>query len=194
VKNLLTQFRLMLIVLVITVVLYPLVVTLVGNAAFPSQAQGSLVKYHGRIVGSRLLGQAFKSACFFQGRPSAVNYSGYSGATNYGPTNPELLKEVKSNLKSFIKENPGVNIKQIPLNILESSASGEDPDILPQAAYIQVPRISRLTGLSSAELGHLIAATEHNSFLGIFGPSRVNVLELNLKLADILAYRSGVKC
>lgn len=173
----------MLAALLAVIGVYVLAVSLVGPLLFPRQAAGSLVHYRGQVVGSELIGQAFTQARFFNSRPSAAAYNGAaSTATNYGPTNPALLAEVKSNLATFLKMNPGVRASQVPPSMVESSDSGLDPDITPAAAYLQAPRVARTNHLPLAVVRGLIARETRGRFLGMFGLPTVNVLELNLAL------------
>jgi len=167
---------------------YNLLMVGIGQAVFSGQANGSMVKYHGHVVGSRLIGQQFTSARFFEGRPSATSppYNASSStASNYGPTNPALLKEIRTNLAAVLKENPGVKASQVPPDLVESSASGLDPDISPAAAYLQVPRVAKVNHLPVSTVRNLVAQHVTGRFLGIYGAPHVNVLELNLALVKI---------
>lgn len=168
---------------------YNLLFVGIGQVAFPNQANGSLIRYHSRIVGSRLIGQQFTSARFFEGRPSATSPTPYnassSAASNYGPTNPALLKEIRSNLATVLKENPGVKASQVPPDLVESSASGLDPDISPAAAYLQAPRVARANHLPVGVVRSLVANHVTGRFVGLFGAPHVNVLELNLALLKL---------
>lgn len=181
--------RLVLLSVVVLGLGYNLLFVGIGQVAFPNQANGSLIRYHGRIVGSRLIGQQFTSARFFEGRPSATSPTPYnassSAASNYGPTNPALLKEIRSNLATVLKENPGVKASQVPPDLVESSASGLDPDISPAAAYLQAPRVARVNHLPVGEVRSLVANHVTGRFVGLFGAPHVNVLELNLALLKL---------
>lgn len=158
----------------------------IGAAFFPSQANGSLITKGGHVVGSRLIGQQFTAAKFFQGRPSATSPKPYnaaaSSASNYGPTNPALLKEIRTNLAAVLKANPGIKASQVPPGLVESSASGLDPDISPAAAYLQVPRVAKANKLPVAQVRALVAKHVSGRFIGVYGAPHVNVLELNLAL------------
>lgn len=178
-------FRLVLLMTVILGLGYNAAMTGVARLAFPYQAAGSLVVRHGTVVGSRLIGQQFTSPQFFQGRPSATTppyNAASSGATNYGPTNPALIKEVKTNLAAVQKANPGVASTAIPPDLVESSASGLDPDISPAAALLQVPRVAAANHLSTRVVRQLVQSQIRGRFLGLYGSPHVNVLELNLAL------------
>ncbi len=171
---------------------YNLLMVGIGEAAFPGQANGSLVTYHGRVVGSRLIGQQFSAPRFFEGRPSATTppyNAASSAASNYGPTNPALLKEIRTNLSRVLRENPGIKASQVPPDLVESSASGLDPDISPAAAYLQVPRIARVDRLPVSEVRALVARHVAGRFLGLYGAPHVNVLELNLALLKLIGRR-----
>ncbi len=186
--------RLVLLATVALGLIYPLVMTGLAQLIFPSQANGSLIVRHGRVIGSRLIGQRFTSARFFQGRPSATTppYNGASSAaTNYGPTNPALIKEVKTNLAGVLKANPGVTASQVPPGLVESSDSGQDPDISPASALLQVPRVARANHLSTATVRHLVESRIRGRFLGIFGNRYVNVLELNLAVQSLAHGHGG---
>jgi K+-transporting ATPase ATPase C chain len=179
-------------VLVFTAVLglgYNLAMVGLGEAAFPGQANGSLVSSGGRVVGSRLIGQQFTAARFFHGRPSATSPGPYnaaaSAASNDGPTNPALLAEISSNLAAVLRQNPGVAASQVPPDLVESSGSGLDPDISPAAAYLQAPRVARANHLPLGLVRSLIRSHVSGRFLGIYGAPNVNVLELNLALLAV---------
>ncbi len=185
--------RLLLLSTVVLGLIYPLVMTGLAQLIFPSQADGSLIVRHGRVIGSRWIGQQFTSARFFQGRPSATTppYNGSgSAATNYGPTNPALIKEVRTNLAAVLKANPGVTASQVPPSLVESSDSGQDPDISPAGAMLQVPRVAKANHLPGAAVRHLVETHIRGRFLGIFGNRYVNVLELNLAV-QALAHGHG---
>ena len=183
-----SALRLVLLFLVVLGLGYNLLIVAIGQAAFSGQANGSMVKYNGRVVGSRLIGQQFTSARFFEGRPSATSppyNAASSAASNYGPTNPALLQEIRTNLATVLKENPGVKATQVPPGLVESSASGLDPDISPAAAYLQVPRVAKANHLPVGTVRNLVAQHVTGRFLGIYGAPHVNVLELNLALLKI---------
>ncbi len=167
---------------------YNLAVFGLGKLIMPGQAGGSLVSRNHKIIGSSLIGQNFTSAKYFQGRPSAT-LPAYNAAastpSNYGPTNPLLIKEIKTNLQQVLKENPGISSSQVPPQLVESSASGLDPDISPQAAYLQVPRVAHLNHISKSVLMHYINNHITSRFLWVFGAPYVNVLSLNLEVAKL---------
>lgn len=188
VKVIWSAFRLVLVSLIVLGLGYNLVVVGIGQVAFPNQANGSLIKHNGQIIGSRLIGQQFSSARFFIGRPSATSpayNAASSSASNYGPTNPALLKEIRTNLAAVLKANPGVKASQVPPSLVESSASGLDPDISPAAAYLQVPRVAKANHLPLSTVQKLVASHITGRFIGIYGAPHVNVLELNLALLKL---------
>jgi K+-transporting ATPase ATPase C chain len=167
---------------------YNLVIFGIGKLIFPGQANGSLVVQNHRVIGSSLIGQNFTSEKYFQGRPSATTpayNAAASSPSNYGPTNPLLIKEIKTNLDRVLKENLGISASDVPPQLVERSASGIDPDISPQAAYLQVPRVSRLNHISKLALISYIKDNTVSRFLWIFGDSYVNVLSLNLEVVKL---------
>jgi len=175
----------------LTGVLYPLALTGAAALAFPGEASGSLVRVGDRTVGSRLIGQPFSSARYFWGRPSATPgrpYNGLlSGASNLGPTNPELVRRVQARLAELRGADPG-NDAPVPVDLATASASGLDPHISPAAAYYQVHRVSGARGLGEEEVRSLVTRTVRSRQFGLLGEPTVNVLELNLAL-DRLARR-----
>ena len=171
--------------LAFTVVLglgYPLLMTGFGQVAFHGQANGSMVQVNGHDVGSSLIGQEFKSAEWFHGRPSAASYDALaSGGTNLGPNSPDLLKSVDA-ARARIAQEDGVAPGDVPPDAVTSSGSGLDPDISPAYAAEQVNRVARVRGLSPAVVRALVARHTQPRALGFLGEPAVNVLELNLAL------------
>jgi potassium-transporting ATPase KdpC subunit len=176
---------------VITGVAYPLLVTGIAQAAFPRQANGSLVlDPRGKALGSSLIGQPFDDPRYFWGRLSATTDSNgkplaYNAASSYasnlGPTNPALVDEVKSRIDALQAADPGDH-GPIPVDLVTSSGSGLDPDISPAAAAYQVRRVARARGMDEARVRALVAEHTEGRQLGFLGESRVNVLALNLAL------------
>jgi potassium-transporting ATPase KdpC subunit len=181
-KTLRTALLMTLITTVLFGLIYPLAVTGLAQLFFPSQANGSLIYSNGKIVGSRLLGQAFTGPGYFHSRPSAAG-DGYdaanSGGSNLAPTNHALLDRVKADVAKLNAENPGA---PIPVDLVTTSASGLDPDISPDAAEFQLPRVAKERGMNPADLRAIVARHTSARDFGILGESRVNVLELNREL------------
>jgi K+-transporting ATPase ATPase C chain len=175
---------------VITGMVYPWLTTTVAQLTFPDQANGSVVKQGGRVVGSSLIGQSFTSPRYFWGRLSAtapVPYNGLaSGGSNLGPTNPALTDQATARVQDLQKADPDQKAP-IPVDLITASGSGLDPDISPEAAIYQVGRVARARGLPVATVQQLIDATTKKPFIGAFGPPTVNVLALNLALDRISA-------
>jgi K+-transporting ATPase ATPase C chain len=169
--------------------LYPLAMTGFASVAFPSQAQGSLIKRDGVTIGSHLAAQGFSSAKYFVERPTATSPPYNTAGTtfeNYGPTNPALAKLVSDNAKAVIKlegrYNQGLTIHDIPVDAVVTSASGIDPDISPAYAQLQSHRIAAVRHLPLATVQKLISQNTDGRWLGVFGEAGVNVLDLNLAL------------
>jgi potassium-transporting ATPase KdpC subunit len=166
---------------------YPLVMTGFGQAAFPHQANGSLIKVEGRIVGSELAAQEFKSPRYFHERPSAVAYNAAGTSfANLGPTSPDLATNVAKAAQAIMKlegpYNPGLTIHDIPVDAVTTSASGIDPDISPANAALQSLRVAAVRHLPLTTVQKLVARYNHGRAWGFFGEPGVNVLKLNLAL------------
>jgi K+-transporting ATPase ATPase C chain len=181
-RNLIVAALMTVVTTVLFGVVYPLVVTGLAQVIFPDKANGQLIEQNGKVVGSRIIGQAFSSPGYFHSRPSAAG-TGYdptnSGGTNLGPTNKKLIDAVKAAVDDAHKENPQA---PVPIDLVTSSASGLDPHISPAAAEFQVPRIARERGVAQADVRQLVEASTTGRQLGFFGEAGVNVLELNLAL------------
>jgi K+-transporting ATPase ATPase C chain len=177
----------------LTGVVYPLVVTGIAQAAFPRQANGSVIEKNGKAVGSTLIGQSFDDPKYFWGRLSAtldangraLPYNGgASSGSNLGPTNPALVDEVKGRVDALEAADPG-NEAPIPVDLVTSSGSGLDPEISPAAAEYQVRRVAKARGLGETKVRSLVAQHTTGRQLGFLGEPRVNVLTLNLGLDDL---------
>ncbi|KWX00347.1 hypothetical protein TH66_16125 [Carbonactinospora thermoautotrophica] len=185
-RQALAAVRALVVLTIVLGLLYPLLVTAIGQLAFRDQANGSRVSYQGRIVGSSLLGQGFTGPEWFHPRPSAAD--GYdasvSGGSNLGPANPELLRTVTERRAQVAREN-GVPESAVPADAVTASGSGLDPHISPEYAAIQVNRVARARGLDPARVAQLVRAHTQGRLLGFLGEPRVNVLELNLALEQL---------
>lgn len=194
--------------LVICGLVFPLVLTGLSTILFPHQANGSLVTVNGEVIGSELVGQDFTEPYFMKCRPSAYNYNTYtinedgkqiyldgtefkglaSGSNNYGPSNPALVERVEKGIEDFLKENPQVTREEIPTDLMTASGSGLDPHISPASANIQVASIAIASGLSEQQLHQIILDNTTEKLFGIFGEEVVNVLGVNLDIAQAMGY------
>jgi len=161
-------------------------VTLFAQVMFPGQAKGSLVLKDGKVVGSKLIGQAFGRPEYFHGRPSAAGDKGYdatsSSGSNLGPTSQKLADRLKTDIDALIKENPTIAKGEIPVDLVTASGSGLDPHISPKAALAQVDRVAKARHADPKQIEQIVLAQVENRELGFLGEKRVNVLLLNLKL------------
>jgi potassium-transporting ATPase KdpC subunit len=178
----------------ITGVAYPFAMTGIAGVLFPRQAQGSLIEKGGKVVGSALIGQEFKDDRYFHGRPSATTApdpndstktvsapynAANSGGSNLGPTSKALADRVKEDVEKLKAENPA---RPVPVDLVTSSASGLDPDISPDAALFQVPRVAKARNMPEDKVRELVTQSTKGRFAALLGEPRVNVLELNLAL------------
>lgn len=187
IKHLGTSLRVTIVSVVLLGLIYPLAMTAMAQVAFPRQANGSLVTAKGKVVGSAIIGQLWTKPQYFHGRPSAAG-KGYdptsTGGTNLGPTSKKLIDATKATIAQLERENPDAGGPP-PIDLVTSSASGIDPDISPQAAYWQAPRVARARGLSRAAVDERVARHVSGRTFGILGEPHVNVLELNLDLDGV---------
>jgi K+-transporting ATPase ATPase C chain len=173
---------------------YPLAMTAIAGVIFPKQAQGSLIERGGKVVGSALIGQEFKEDKYFHGRPSATTApdpadssktvpapynAANSGGSNLGPTSKALDDRVKEDVDKLKAENPTA---AVPIDLVTTSGSGLDPDISPEAALFQVPRVAKARNLPEDRVRQLVTENTKGPLAGLLGEPRVNVLELNLAL------------
>ena len=178
----------------ITGLAYPLAITEIAGAIFPKQAQGSLIERDGKVVGSALIGQEFKDDKYFHGRPSATTApdpadssktvpapynAANSGGSNLGPTSKALNDRIKEDVDKLKAENPS---SSVPVDLVTTSASGLDPDISPEGALFQVPRVAKVRGMPEDRVRQLVTENTSGRLGGLFGEPRVNVLALNLAL------------
>ncbi|HEY7163960.1 MAG TPA: potassium-transporting ATPase subunit KdpC [Candidatus Binatia bacterium] len=178
--------RTTIVTLVLTGLIYPFVMTGITQVIFPWRANGSLVTDEkGQVIGSELIAQGFANPAYLQPRPSAAGEKGYdatsSSGSNFGPTSKKLQDRIKDDVKRLKEENPDAT-GLVPADLVTASGSGLDPDLSPQAALWQVPRIAKARGISPERVRGLIEANVEARTLGIFGESRVNVLVTNLAL------------
>jgi K+-transporting ATPase ATPase C chain len=169
---------------------YHVVLWAIGRVAFPTQADGSLIRRpDGTIIGSRLIAQKFTRPEYFQPRPSGVDYNAAStGGSNYGPSNPDHLKAVQARLDAITKQE-GVTAGQVPSEMVTASGGGLDPHIPPAAAALQASRVASARGVSVDRVRDLIQAHTEPPTFGFLGRARINVLELNVALDETLGPR-----
>ncbi len=170
---------------IVTGLLYPLLVTVIGQTAFPHQANGSLIEQDGKAVGSALIGQPFSDPKYFWGRPSATGPYPYNAAassgSNQGPLNPALTDAVKARVQALRDADPG-NTAAVPVDLVTASASGLDPQISPAAAEYQINRVAKARKLPVQTVRDLVAKHTEGRQFGVLGEPRVNVLQLNRAL------------
>jgi K+-transporting ATPase ATPase C chain len=193
-KEIRPAILILLLLTLITGLAYPLAMTAIAGAIFPRQAQGSLIERDGKVIGSALIGQEFKDDKYFHGRPSATTApdpadssktvgapynAANSGASNLGPTSKALSDRLKEDVAKLKAENPTASV---PIDLVTTSGSGLDPDISPEGALFQVPRVAKVRGMPEDKVRQLVADNTSGRLIGIFGEPRVNVLALNLAL------------
>jgi K+-transporting ATPase ATPase C chain len=165
-------------------IVYPVVMTLISELVFPSQAGGSMVFVGGRSVGSSIIGQMWKKPQYFHGRPSAAG-NGYdptsTGATNLGPTSKKLVDSTRAAIVALQKENPDA-VGEVPMDLVTTSASGLDPDISPEGAYFQAPRVAKARHMTVDAVRAIITSHIVPRTFGFLGEPHVNVMQLNLAL------------
>ncbi|MGB6478590.1 MAG: potassium-transporting ATPase subunit KdpC [Candidatus Sulfotelmatobacter sp.] len=184
-KNLITAVLMTVVTTILFGLFFPFVITGLAQVLFPRQANGELVTRNGKVVGSHLIGQSFSSPGYFHSRASSAG-TGYdasnSGGSNLGPINQSLIARVQADAERLQAENPGA---EIPMDLLTTSGSGLDPDISPEAAEFQVPRIAKERRISEEVVREVVRKHTESRQFGFLGEPRVNVLELNLTLDEI---------
>ena len=185
---------LLVVLTLITGLAYPLAMTAIAGVVFPKQAAGSLIEKDGKVIGSALIGQEFKSDQYFHGRPSATSApdpadatktvsapynAANSGGSNLGPTSKALNDRVKEDIDKLKAENPSASV---PIDLVTTSGSGLDPDISPEGALFQVPRVAKARNMSEDRVRQMVTEKTEGRLAGVFGEPRVNVLALNLAL------------
>lgn len=193
--------------------LFPCLLSGLSALIFPSQAAGSLITADGQVVGAANVGQEFTEDYYMWSRPSQYHYNVYeedaegnqtytdgtefpgigSGSANYAPTNPALTERVEADIEKFLEKNPGVKREDIPTDLLTASGSGLDPHISPASAEIQIPRITEASGLSEEVIRDIVDRHTSGKILGIFGEDTVNVLQVNLEIAQSMGLISTVE-
>lgn len=186
--------------------LFPCLLTGLSSVIFPHQAGGSLISVNGMAVGAEHVGQEFTQDCYMWSRPSAYHYNVYtegedgakyyndgtefgglaSGSNNYAPSNPALVERVEADVEAFLEKNPGIKREDIPTDLLTASGSGLDPHISPASAQIQLPRIAQASGLSEESLQEIVKRNTTGKLLGVFGEETVNVLKVNIEIAQAM--------
>lgn len=207
-KSLLHGARQMVVVSIVLMVLcgllYPCLLTAVSSVILPKQAGGNLITVNGKTVGAEFVGQEFTEDYFMWSRPSACHYNVYtetadgekqyndgtafgglrSGSDNYAPSNPALAERVEKDMEAFLAKNPDVKKEDIPTDLMTASGSGLDPHISPAAAQVQVARIAQASGLTEEEVQKIVDENTEGKMLGVFGEETVNVLKVNIGIAQ----------
>ena len=193
-----------LVLMLICGLVFPCLMTGLSSLIFPKQSNGSLITVNGKAVGSEYVGQEFTEDYYMWSRPSAYHYNVYtegkdgkqyyndgteftglaSGSNNYAPSNPELSERVEKDIDAFLKKNPNVKKEDIPTDLLTASGSGLDPHISPDSAKVQISRISKASGLSEDDIQQIVKNNTEGKFLGVFGEETVNVLKVNIEIAQ----------
>jgi K+-transporting ATPase ATPase C chain len=184
-KYILQSIRLTAVLMVLLCVIYPLVVAFAGGFS-KGKGGGEKISKNGKVVGYALIGQSFTRPEYFWGRPSAVDYNAAgSGGSNKGASNPDYQQQVSDRIDTLLKYNPTITKADIPADMVTASGSGLDPNISEQGAIIQIKRIATLRKLDEQVVADLVVKNTQGPLLGMFGPTSVNVLKLNLALDEL---------
>jgi len=184
-KYIIQSLRLSGVLMVLLCVIYPLTIAFVGKFS-AGEGSGEKVTKNGKVVGYALIGQSFTKPEYFWGRPSAVGYNAAgSGGSNKGPTNADYLKDVEGRIDTLLKYHPYLKKSDIPADMVTASGSGLDPDISEQAAIMQIKRVATNRGLTDRAVAELVVKNTEGPLFGLFGPSKVNVLKLNVALDEL---------
>lgn len=182
-NHIVSAFRLTFVMLVV-VGIY-LVIVYEGSKVLPTEGNGEIINYKGQKFYANI-GQEFKSEKYFHGRPSSVNYNAAgSGGSNKGPSNEEYLETVQKRIDTLRMQNPGMKDTKVPVELATASGSGLDPDISEEGALYQAKRIAKVRNVSEEQINNLIKKQTEKPFLGLLGPSKVNVLKLNIALDQL---------
>ena len=184
-KYILQSLRLTAVLMVLLCVIYPLIVAFAGGFS-KGNGGGEKVIENGKVVGYARLGQSFTKPEYFWGRPSAVGYNAAgSGGSNKGPSNADYLKQVSDRIDTLLKYNLGLRKADIPADMVTASGSGLDPNISEQGAIIQIKRIAAIRNIDEKKIAELVVKNTQSPLLGLFGPTSVNVLKLNIALDEL---------
>jgi len=181
-QHIIPALRLTLVCVVFFCGIYTLAIFGIAQFA-PNKGNGETISVNNEIVGYLLEGQNFSNDKYFYGRPSAAGYNAAgSSGSNKGPSNPDYLKDVQSRMDSFLVHNPSIKKEEIPSELVTASGSGLDPNLSPQAAYVQIPRIAKARNLSEERVRNIVELHVQKPLLGLFGTTTVNLLQLNIDL------------
>lgn len=184
-KYIIQSIRLTLVLTVLLCIIYPVIIAAAGKLA-KGHGNGETITLNGKVVGYANIGQNFTKPQYFWGRPSAAAYNAAGSAgSNKGPSNPDYLKDVNNRIDTLLKYHPYLKRSDIPADMVTASGSGLDPDISPAAAAIQVKRIAQIRHIDEQRITDLVKQNTQGPLWGMFGPSKVNVLKLNIALDQI---------
>lgn len=186
-KTLFKSLKITLVFCVFFSVFYILILWLFAQVAGPNKGNAEVATLDGKVVGAANVGQMFTKDIYFWGRPSCAG-DGYdassSSGSNKGPTNPEYLAEVEARIDAFLVHHPYLSRKDVPVEMVTASASGLDPNITPQCAYVQIKRVAQARGLTENQVKEIVDQSVEKPLLGIFGTEKINVLKLNIALEE----------